>query len=635
MNAEELIRDAVLRVGEVVAVRGRTVTVEVDKKKNQTDLMFNGEIVKNISVDSYVEIRKGFLSLIGKVDGEEIKEEPARYKDDKDESAIKIRRLLSVSLVGFIDSDDRFEGGTKELPLIGNEAFVVSAEKIKTIHKLVEEGELSITIAETDDGVDIPFPIDGLFNGHIAIFGNTGSGKSNTLAHLCQELVRIMKKESSSFTTLNRFLLLDFNGEFGEESITTEKVVYRLSTRNQKGDKLPAKVVDLNDLEVLSVLANATDKTQKPFLKRALRLHELITSKSKPEDYARGILKNQAIKIFGLADKSKSDDLLDYMRQILPGRQNESGYEVDILDKLEWHYKESRGYRFEGTYDYLAGNEEVIMTTELCQRISGFHLSEVMFDRLIHIIYIKLIDDVLTNRAQNEHIAPAINRLKSVQSEMEKIIDRSSTKESVFDSNTNFVVINLHDVNIEMKKAIPLMLCKRVYQLHKYDKCERSLNLIIDEAHQILSNESSREAESWKEYRLETFEEIIKEGRKFGVFVTISSQRPHDISPTITSQAHNYFIHRLINQRDLDSVANAVSYIDRLSQESIPSLPTGTCIFSGVASMRPLKVHIKELPDPLKPKSKTLTFAELVTKPKSVDCKACAETKPTNSSAKT
>jgi hypothetical protein len=47
---------------------------------------------------------------------------------------------------------------------------------------------------------------------------------------------------------------------------------------------------------------------------------------------------------------------------------------------------------------------------------------------------------------------------------------------------------------------------------------------------------------------LETFEEIIKEGRKFGVFLTVASQRPSDISPTIISQLHNYFIHKLMNE---------------------------------------------------------------------------------------
>ena len=92
----------------------------------------------------------------------------------------------------------------------------------------------------------------------------------------------------------------------------------------------------------------------------------------------------------------------------------------------------------------------------------------------------------------------------------------------------------------------------------------RYLNLIIDEAHNILSLESSRESEAWRDYRLETFEEIVKEGRKFGVFLTLASQRPHDISPTIISQLHNYFLHRLVNNLDVLAIEKAVSYLDRV-----------------------------------------------------------------------
>ncbi|TOG15365.1 hypothetical protein CGJ07_24370, partial [Vibrio parahaemolyticus] len=67
----------------------------------------------------------------------------------------------------------------------------------------------------------------------------------------------------------------------------------------------------------------------------------------------------------------------------------------------------------------------------------------------------------------------------------------------------------------------------------------------------ILSQQSVREQANWKDYRLELFEELIKEGRKFGIFLTLSSQRPADISATIMSQLHNFFIHRLVNDRDL------------------------------------------------------------------------------------
>lgn len=110
----------------------------------------------------------------------------------------------------------------------------------------------------------------------------------------------------------------------------------------------------------------------------------------------------------------------------------------------------------------------------------------------------------------------------------------------------------------------------------------------------------------------ETFEEIIKEGRKFGVFITISSQRPNDISSTIISQAHNYFIHRLINQNDLYAIEKSVSYIDRLTEESIPTLSTGTCIFSGVVCPMPLKLRVAELPTEEKPKSNTISFNDLI-----------------------
>jgi DNA helicase HerA-like ATPase len=95
-----------------------------------------------------------------------------------------------------------------------------------------------------------------------------------------------------------------------------------------------------------------------------------------------------------------------------------------------------------------------------------------------------------------------------------------------------------------------MIICKQAYE-GKKSKSEKDkyLNIIIDEAHNILSYNSERESETWKDYRLETFEEIIKEGRKFGVFLTIASQRPSDISGTIISQLHNYFLHRLINNK--------------------------------------------------------------------------------------
>ena len=617
MYNPELAQDSILRVGVVVEVHGRKVIVDVDKTKNHPDLLYGGSVVRNIAVDSYIEIRKGFLSLIGKVDGEEIKEEPKGYAKENDDQAVKIRRRLTVSLVGYIGSDNKFEGGTKELPLIGNEAFVVSAKKMRTIHKLVEDGDLSISVAETDGGFDIPFPVDGLFNGHIAIFGNTGSGKSNTLASLYQQLVEaLLSVNCTNYRDLTRFLVFDFNGEFGSACITTLKDVYDLSTEFSNGRKIPMREKEILDIELLSILSDATEKTQKPFLKRTLKLYNNYKGRNPLYTELQRYMEGSIADILLSEDKDVGPVLLDYMEKTLrlcPSLANE-----ELTSDVGHNYNTSGFYMRSKHTDqheddiYFNSNVERVKCTRIYKSVSKFRLSENVLHNFFIFAYLRLIVDIQDFGVQEDHIAPMLHRLKGKINEVDMVFDTSDDNADLW-KKSNFVVINLSYLEPEMKKTVPLLVSKLVYSKHKQHRGKKSLSIIVDEAHQILSKESFRENETLKSYRLELFEEIIKEGRKFGVFVTIASQRPHDISETISSQAHNYFIHRLVNKRDLDSISKAVSYIDKLSEDSIPTLPVGTCIFSGIASSRPLKVSIKELPKWQQPTSQTFAFADMCT----------------------
>lgn len=176
-------------------------------------------------------------------------------------------------------------------------------------------------------------------------------------------------------------------------------------------------------------------------------------------------------------------------------------------------------------------------------------------------------------------------------------------------------VYSLVDVNVEFKKIVPLIICKYFYERQRQNFNGRSLHIIIDEAHNVLSTTSERESQTWKDYRLETFEEIIKEGRKFGTFLTISSQRPSDISATIISQLHNYFIHRLVNNEDIRAIGKAVAFIDNTSYEMISVLPQGACIFTGVASNFPVLVQVDLLPKQKQPQSNTINLTNLWSNP--------------------
>ncbi|MBA5802802.1 ATP-binding protein [Rhizobium changzhiense] len=606
MSDIRLQKEAVLRVGEVSGVTGRRVLVTVDKDKNLSELFYDGDLLRNIAVGSYVDIRKGFVSLIGKVDGENANPDSSRSEDP--DPIVRGRRVLSVSLVGFIDRKGHFYGGTKELPLVGNEAYLLTRERVLQVHNLIAEDGIALHIATSEyEGYEIALPVDGLMNSHIAIFGNTGSGKSNTLATLFQHFVAKMRSiNAATFNENCRILLFDFNGEYAHsDCITDDKIVYNLSTRNDQGDKLPLGNAGGLDIEMLSIVSDATEKTQKPFLRRVLTQYERVTEGNDPTEHLRNIIRQQVSQVLQMSDKIRIDLLFDYLRQVLP-EQDENGNPIEIASDLEWY---SNSAQFKSGQDWLRGNQGAIFNTIVYQHVARFSFANDIIADFITFSYVQLIYDVLANRAQNEHIAPVINKLRSKQKDIRKVFDPAFQGE-LFGSNV--VVVNLNDVNLEMKKTIPLLLCRRIYQEHKTSFQGKTLNIVIDEAHNILSTDSSRETESWKDYRLETFEEIIKEGRKFGVFVTIASQRPNDISPTITSQAHNYFIHRLINQKDLQSIASAVSYIDKLTEESIPTLPTGTCIFSGMAGQMPLKLNIKALEHSLQPKSNTLRFASLL-----------------------
>jgi hypothetical protein len=75
VEQEFIHEEAVLRVGEVCEVSGRTISILVDKNKNLSDLFFRGKVLKNVSVGGFIEIKKGFMSLIGKIEAEKILEE--------------------------------------------------------------------------------------------------------------------------------------------------------------------------------------------------------------------------------------------------------------------------------------------------------------------------------------------------------------------------------------------------------------------------------------------------------------------------------------------------------------------------------------------------------------------------------
>jgi len=602
--------ESVLKVGKVTSIKGRYVEVIVDKSKNTSHLLFNGEIIKNVSVGSYIKITKGFEDLVGKIDGEYINEEKnfdkREYVHDRD----KIKRILNISLLGYFEGT-KFKQGIKELPLIENECFLLTQDEFDRVHNFIKDIggtpdiPLEIGNLASEKGKKIRVGINSLFASHIGIFGNTGSGKSYTLASLYHKLFK-MYQDKAGFKENAKFLIIDFNGEYSEaNSITSNKKVYKLSTRTDKGDKFPINKKEINDLDFWAIFLSATEKTQKPFLERALKNNFYLEKFNKADDFKMclsNIIKSLIIK------KVDKGDILHFLREIdnsVASKNNIIDLIKDYQGHLMWHSTQGKYYYEENctkTFDDSTGN--IFEENFIKEKVKNLNIQVDKFSDLEKIrlrIIFEYYHELAAFNLNSEHISPLIKRLKKIEN-----LDKILTISDQIDSN-NLSVISLLDVNTEMKKILPLLICKQIYDLKKLNKKPNQyLNLIIDEAHNILSFNSERESETWKDYRLETFEEIIKEGRKFGVFLTIASQRPSDISATIISQLHNYFLHRLINNRDIEAVEKTISYLDKVSFDALPILPTGTCILAGLSAQVPVVLEIEKIDDKYEPHNKTI-----------------------------
>ena len=424
---DALIKDAVLRIGEVSGIEGRKVFISLDKNKNSSELLYNGDVLKNISVGSYIEIRKGFLSIIGKAEGEKLVEDSFSYKDKENQYQYidKNKRTLAITLSGYIRTDGRFIGGIKELPLIGNEAFILTEAKIHTIHNLLrKDSSLKINIAKTDiEEVPISFPVDGLFNSHIAIFGNTGSGKSNTLAALYQAMLKALS-DKPNFENNCRFFIFDFNGEYVKiNCITNKKNIYNLTTKDDSKDKIPMSFAELMDIETLSILLEATEKTQKPFLKRALRYYKTVKESINDNGdsdfvrYFKNILKRDIKNVLQMTNKDTAFKILDYLEEILTFFVDEDT-EKELRSDIEFH-NQSNGFFKKGTNLFYSTDENEINNTNLykaAENINDAGLNKISkLNQFFVFLLLQLINDLYRYKVQIDHVLPVTDSKQNRQ----------------------------------------------------------------------------------------------------------------------------------------------------------------------------------------------------------------------------
>ncbi|MFZ4846736.1 ATP-binding protein [Enterococcus casseliflavus] len=599
-------------IGTVREINGTAVLIRLFENTSQLVHFFKGERYSGIIIGSYVGINRGQYTIVGKVEKE------YAYDQMKDSTVQEFKkdrfvREIEVKIIGSFKGNE-YKSGMVAFPQIFNDVILLSDSQKGEI---IGGGESSrdpndveippVNIGKVwPDGIKFNLRWYKLFNSHIAIFGNTGSGKSNTLAKLYHELFKLSFRDQLVKFGESKFVLLDFNGEYvGKETITERKKVYNLTT-NRKNNIETEESNHLNipeerfwDKDMLSVLFGATEQTQQPFLSRVLSYYfeeEGAFKESLPRYIAEAFsnvyivpnnnsldLFKQALKLLGL----KYEEVSDWIDNTLYNNTIEKFYSKNYLEG--WNHS---GYYYWNPDEELLREEKRKVLSKLKGRT--FDIENPMKNLQIA-SYLKMIYELRQHTVQYDHIAPLLHRIESRVNDFSKVFKIVPGDKEIFSDTVN--VVSFKNVNQDMKMLIPMVIAKVTYEMNREQNSNRDriFNLIIDEAHNILSDSSSRESEKWKDYRLEVFEEIIKEGRKFGYFLTVSSQRPADISATIVSQVHNYFIHRLVNDNDLRLLDRTMSSLDSVSKESIPNLAPGQVILTGVLFDLPIILQVDQL----------------------------------------
>ena len=553
-----------LRIGQIVSVKGTKVISKLDELLPPY-LVSKGKISQSPKINTYVKTRVGISDIICHVNGEVCD----IVEFDKSDGHNKSNSLyLNLDVIGVIENG-KFLQGIRYLPIVMADVYTLNEEDGKIIFSL-DRNSIILGRNIYDPSRFVGLYVNDIIPSHIGIFGNTGSGKSNTLAKLYYEYYNnFLKKTPESVANI---VLFDLNNEYGKDAIVAmnDKKIYKLNTHKKVEDikdenKIPINFSSLTEDDFV-VLLNATQKTQAPIIKRVY-------------------------------DKMKDDfnvnDYLDELYLIISTNQ------IPIYNSIKYRLNE-----------YVKGLENFFVYNKdktILKTIDRSYVKRDYFDLNVHIEEPKtFLDKFLFTLAfqiakesssgtNSDFILPLISRTEKLVKNLKKVfID----KNEIFWEENKFIVIQLADCNGDMNDIIPSLVSKMIFERAVDKKGDKDIsnsitNILIDEAHNLLYSDFDND--NYHKTTIDVFEKIVKEGRKFGVFLTISSQRPSDISNTIISQLHNYLIHKLVNPNDLDKIRKAVAYLDANSLDFITVLSPGECIVSGTAVNLPQFVQVDKL----------------------------------------
>lgn len=567
-------------------------------------------------------------------------------------------RKMTISPIGTLKMTNEqwiLERGVRSFPSVGDSVILPETKQVMAI--VTGSGpdqRVEIGTCPTAHDAKISIDPDKLFGRHLAVLGNTGSGKSCTVAAIIRSSIEAAQETIQNVTEVEtskkppnaRFIVLDPNGEYSKcfDDLGSGSRVFRVAFKKDEDEgvefKLPGWMWNSSEW---AAVAQASPKAQKPLLQSALR--DLRSQKCEALDIdARIWMRCRVESLFlskyvgkgtiGWPDTDNcGSQLLSFLEDITSyGKELEKDDpKYPALKDLyaEVNSVHTSNLKTKGKYlDFSDTSLEGIRNKiDAIITVFGDKIPDICVNEDLPIEFpIENLADYLEVLAAQEgstasqFIATLVTRIKTIVADtrMSRVINPETSitlvewLEGTIGKNDpqsgQVAVIDLSLVPHEILHLIIAVASRLVLEsLQRYRQVTKNILptvIILEEAHTFVSRRlHNEEITTPADMCRSIFERIAREGRKHGLGLVLSSQRPSELSETVLSQCGSFFLHRITNDRDQDLVSRLVPDTARGLLKELPSLPTRTCVLLGIASRIPVLLEVEDLKEAQRPKS--------------------------------
>ena len=549
-----------------------------------------------------------------------------------------------------------FSRGIEVFPTVGDPVLVPTQAQLRSIVESGSDRRVDIGVSPMAGNAAVAIDPDKLFGRHLAVLGNTGSGKSCSVAGLIRWSIESAKKSLANKGAPNtHFIILDPNGEYTQAFSDMKNVrVFGAEENNTLGiEQLEVPIWLWNTTEWVA-FTQASAKTQRPTLVQALRsvrdgtIESIPTEETSMRQYLRSLIsiisvENKNGSPWGPFPRNKNFFLkIQKIKESLQDVEMFDSEERAELSKLNEHLDDSIQQR---TGSYPGYDFSRVEIQQLMMLLRSAHQSFGGADKDILPIdadiprpftgedFLRSIEAHAEIMNTSEYIETMLVRIKSLLSDVKlnPIIGSGrgtlsdwlnkyicpSTDEKKEDEEEkgkeekcgSVTIIDLSLLPAEVTHLITSVIARVTLEaLQRYrrqnDGKVLPIVLVMEEAHTFIKRyNDSVEDTNTAALCTSVFEKIAREGRKYGLGLVLSSQRPSELSPTVISQCNSFLLHRISNDRDQEMVHRLVPDNMRGILRELPLLPSRYAVLLGWASELPVIVKMNYLKEKIKPKS--------------------------------